>query len=458
MTFCRHSRRKVIDFLAILTPVFENVSFSCRIFWCIYLVTIISFDWLNRCSSACLELKCVFHLQPLCLIGKVFIRYRHFNVFVPAKELVSGSCRRFRHCDIRTIASGHDNLTVVLALFCSECSGICVKCDCMYLSLIVVLHCRLSVSGNGNFLCLWFLEAFIFHDFWCHFAIHSRPCMTAFFQRITVTLYILLIMFYYIVDDVCFPFCIECQILIRHIRFVLFRTFCICIPACKCITGSCRLRYGHFISCFYRLICLTIVVLKRQRMHISCVTVNNRCSSITFDCHLLFLRCCKSIKVLYFRCDNRIRIGIEVLLCSQRISVIIGILQTMLDCVVYTLHIPFCIKCDVTCRNHSVKCFFKLCVCIPACKYITGTIWFFLPFLTICKFFCLAVITVIVMDRYLMAVTRIFVIYIRNLSIVYHIIANRLWCCKSFIRFYCQRQMFSCFSCDIFCLCQIILL
>ena len=205
MTFCRHSRRKVIDFLAILTPVFENVSFSCRIFWCIYLVTIISFDWLNRCSSACLELKCVFHLQPLCLIGKVFIRYRHFNVFVPAKELVSGSCRRFRHCDIRTIASGHDDLTVVLTLFCSECSGICVKCDCMYLSLIVVLHCRLSVSGNGNFLCLWFLEAFIFHDFWCHFAIHSRPCMTAFFQRITITLYILLIMFYYIVDNVCFP-------------------------------------------------------------------------------------------------------------------------------------------------------------------------------------------------------------------------------------------------------------
>ena len=130
----------------------------------------------------------------------------------------------------------------------------------------------------------------------------------------------------------------------------------------------------------------------------------------------------------------------------------------MLDCVVYTLHIPFCIKCDVTCRNHSVKCFFKLCVCIPACKCITGTIWFFLPFLTICKFFCLAVITVIVMDRYLMTVTRIFVIYIRNLSIVYHIIANRLWCCKSFIRFYCQRQMFSCFSCDSFCLCQIILL
>ena len=27
-------------------------------------------------------------------------------------------------------------------------------------------------------------------------------------------------------------------ILIRHIRFVLFRTFCICIPACKCITDS----------------------------------------------------------------------------------------------------------------------------------------------------------------------------------------------------------------------------
>ena len=317
MTFCRHSRRKVIDFLAILTPVFENVSFSCRIFWCIYLVTIISFDWLNRCSSACLELKCVFHLQPLCLIGKVFIRYRHFNVFVPAKELVSGSCRRFRHCDIRTIASGHDNLTVVLALFCSESSGICVKCDCMYLSLIVVLHCRLSVSGNGHFLCLWFLEAFIFHDFWCLFAIHSRPCMTAFFQRITITLYILLIMFYYIVDDVCFPFCIECQILIRHIGFVLFRTFFVCIPACKCIARSCDLWNRHAISRFHGLICLTIVVLKRQRMHISCVMVNDRCSSITFDCNLLFLRRCKSIKVLYFRCDNRIRISVEVLLCSQ---------------------------------------------------------------------------------------------------------------------------------------------
>ena len=187
----------------------------------------------------------------------------------------------------------------------------------MYLSLIVVLHCRLSVSGNGNFLRLRFLEAFIFHDLWCHFAIHSRPCMTAFFQRITVILYILLIMFYYIVDDVCFPFCIECQILIRHIHFVLFRTFFICIPACKCITGSCDLWNRHAISRFYGLICLTIVVLKRQRMHISRVTINNCSCSITCDCHLLLLRCCKSIIVLYFRCDNRIRIGVKVLLCSQ---------------------------------------------------------------------------------------------------------------------------------------------
>ena len=163
----------------------------------------------------------------------------------------------------------------------------------MYLSLIVVLHCRLSVSGNDNFLCLWFLEAFIFHDFWCHFAIHSRPCMTAFFQRITITLYILLIMFYYIVDNVCFPFCIECQILIRHIRFVLFRTFCICIPACKEISFpdryfcNCRTKW-HSES--FHIIFIDPSVYQLQLMDISRILVLNNCVAVSVHCHGL---CCR---------------------------------------------------------------------------------------------------------------------------------------------------------------------